>query len=97
VTFPLFSEGLVVGFTALVVPCNIVLMVLVEAFGVGGEVGSFAVDTFQGMHAFTCIVSGFLYRSATSCKEIVILGLMGLTASGALLVIDAAPGSSVSP
>jgi hypothetical protein len=92
-----FLEGLVVSFPALVVPGNIVLVAFVDAFGVGSEMSSLAVDAFQGMRAYTCIVSGFLYRSAASCEEIVILGLVGLTASGASLVIDATPGSAVSP
>jgi hypothetical protein len=92
-----FFEGLVVGFPALVVPGDIVLVALVDAFGVGSEMSSLAVDAFQGMRAYTCVVSSFLYRSTTSCEEIMILGLVRLTASGASLVIDATPGRAVSP
>jgi hypothetical protein len=71
-----FFEGLVVGFPALVVPGDIVLVALVDAFGVGSKMSSLAIDTFQGMRACSCIISGFLYRSATSCEEIMILGLV---------------------
>jgi hypothetical protein len=94
---PLFTEDFVVGFAALVVPCDIILVAFVDAFGVGGKMGSFAVDTFQGMGAYTCIISGFLDRTTACGEQVMILGLMGLTASGALLVIDVAPGSTVGP
>jgi hypothetical protein len=60
-------------------------------------VGSLAVDTFEWMGAYTCIISGFLDRATACGEQVVILGLMGLTASGASLVIDAAPGSAVGP
>jgi hypothetical protein len=58
----------VVGFAALVVPCDVILMVLVDAFRVGSKMGSLAVDTFQGMSTYTCIISSFLDHT-TACGK----------------------------
>jgi hypothetical protein len=60
-------------------------------------VGSLAVDTFEWMGAYTCIISSFLDCTTACGKQVVVLGLVGLTASGASLVVDATPGSAVSP
>jgi hypothetical protein len=59
--------------------------------------GSFAIDTLKGVFAFPCIVSSFLDRTTACGEQVMILGLMGLAASGASLMIDATPGSAVSP
>jgi hypothetical protein len=45
-TFSFFAESFVVGFASLVVPCDVVLMSFVYAFGVGSKMGSFTVDAF---------------------------------------------------
>jgi len=60
-------------------------------------VSSLAVDTFEHVSAYTCVISRFLDRTTACGEQVVVLGLMRLTASGTLLVIDAAPGSSMSP
>jgi hypothetical protein len=94
---PFFTENLVVGFTSLVVPRDVVLMAFVDALGVGSEMGSLTIDALQGVFTFPCIISSFLDRTTACGEQVVILGLMGLTASGASLMVNATPGSAVGP
>ena len=76
---------------------NIVLVSLVCTLGGVGSVIALAIDALYLVLALSCPVLLLPCRSATCSEQGVILGHVGLAASGAQLMAEATPGSTMVP